>query len=176
MVKLVRATDGMDVPSGSVSLAMSDGRAGEFKYGPLANAVTLAAHTAYYLVSQETNGGDQWYDFNTRLRTTAAGSCDAAVVSGNGDTWTLAAGPNQSFGPVDFTYETPSLMIGGLTNGRFQLTFLGQPGDNYVLEASDDLRSWMPRSTISLPEAGSGLWTELIPLTGSAGFFRARVK
>src|SRR5262249_18484274 len=84
LVKLVQASDGMDVPNGSVSVATTTGTAGQFQYGTLASAVTLAANTSYYLVSQESSGGDQWYDFNTVLTTTAAGSCNGAVYAGGG--------------------------------------------------------------------------------------------
>ena len=61
IVKLVQAANGADVPGGSVSVSMVGGVAGQFKYIALGSPVTLQANTAYYLVTQEVNGGDQWY-------------------------------------------------------------------------------------------------------------------
>jgi hypothetical protein len=70
-VKFVTASNGTDVAGGSVSINMSTGTPSNgFKYVALAAPITLAANTAYYLVSQETSGGDQWYDSNTVLTTT----------------------------------------------------------------------------------------------------------
>jgi hypothetical protein len=70
-VKFVTASNGTDVAGGSVSINMSTGTPSNgFKYVTLAAPITLAANTAYYLVSQETSGGDQWYDSNTVLTTT----------------------------------------------------------------------------------------------------------
>jgi hypothetical protein len=60
MVKLVNSSSGTDVPNGSVSIALSGATAGQFKFGLLANPITLSANTSYYVVSQETPGGDQW--------------------------------------------------------------------------------------------------------------------
>ncbi|MFA7345158.1 MAG: DUF4082 domain-containing protein, partial [Terrimicrobiaceae bacterium] len=58
-VRLARVSDGAVL--GSVSIATSGAPVG-FKYATLATPVTLAANTAYYVMSQETSGGDQWYD------------------------------------------------------------------------------------------------------------------
>ena len=73
---------------GSVSINTAAGSASNgFKYAALAAPITLAANTAYYVVSQETSGADQWYDFNTTLTTTAV-----ATVNGGGqrtnNSWT----------------------------------------------------------------------------------------
>jgi hypothetical protein len=101
IVKLVRASTQTDVPNGSVSITMSGGSAGQFKYGTLASAVTLSANTAYYLVSQETAGGDQWGNFNTTVTTTADGTCDGAVYFGSGYPWSVIGGANHTYVPVD---------------------------------------------------------------------------
>ncbi len=61
-LKLVQANNGADVPGASVSVSMAGGVSGQFKYVSLASPVTLQANTAYYVVSQEASGGDQWYD------------------------------------------------------------------------------------------------------------------
>ena len=103
-VKLVNAATGTDIAGGSVSLNLSAGTASNgFKYAPLAAPLTLAANTAYYLVSQETNGGDQWYDSNTVVSTTAIASVNNAIQRPN-NTWQAAGSTNNSFGPVNFKY------------------------------------------------------------------------
>jgi chitodextrinase len=45
-VKLVRASDEMDVPGGSVSIAMSEGTAGQFQYGSLGSLTRTGSTTA----------------------------------------------------------------------------------------------------------------------------------
>src|SRR5262249_19721089 len=82
-VKLVRTSDGQDVPGGAVAISMSGGTAGQFQYGSLSTAVTLAAGTTYWVVSQETAGGDSWYDWNTHV-TTSAVAVNNAVIWGSG--------------------------------------------------------------------------------------------
>jgi uncharacterized repeat protein (TIGR02543 family) len=101
-VKLVKASDGTDVTGGSVAIAMSGGTAGQFKYGSLGSPVTLAAGTAYWVLSQETAGGDRWYDWDTKVTTTGV-AADNAVAWGTGlGAWNTYAVANQAFVPVDF--------------------------------------------------------------------------
>ena len=103
-VKLVNASNGADVPGGGVSIAMAGGTAGQFTYASLANAITLPANTAYYLVSLETPGSDRWATSNTTVTTTAAATCNGALLS-NGSSWTLRLPANTTFGPVNFKYQ-----------------------------------------------------------------------
>jgi hypothetical protein len=66
--------------------------------------VTLAAGTAYLLLSQETSGGDSWYDWDTTMTTTAA-AADNAVAWGTGvGDWHTLTVANRAHGPVNFTY------------------------------------------------------------------------
>ncbi|MCX6922949.1 MAG: aryl-sulfate sulfotransferase, partial [Verrucomicrobia bacterium] len=51
------ASDGVDVPGGSVAVAMSGGTEGQFQYGSLSSPVTLAGGTTYWVLSQETAAG-----------------------------------------------------------------------------------------------------------------------
>jgi hypothetical protein len=103
-VKLVRASDQTDVPGGGVAIAMSGGTAGQFRYGRLSNPVTLAAGTAYWVLSQEVAGGDAWYDWNTTVTTTSV-AVDNAVAWGTGPgAWNTYTVPNRSFVPVNFSY------------------------------------------------------------------------
>src|SRR4030095_2328212 len=88
VVKLVRASDQVDVPNGAVSLPMTGGSADQFKYGGLSSPVTLGAGTAYYLVSQEINGGDQWHELSS-MTTTSVATCDSAAYFGGGYPWSV---------------------------------------------------------------------------------------
>ncbi|HEX8428735.1 PA14 domain-containing protein [Hymenobacter sp.] len=113
-VKLVAASNGADVASGAVAVNMAGGTEDQFSYVPLANPVTLAANTAYYLVSEETNGGDYWHDSNTAVTTDAIAVCNGPV-SGIGNVFTPEANkPNFTYVPLDFHYTNASSL--GLRN------------------------------------------------------------
>ena len=81
--------NGQDVSGASVSVSMSGGTAGNFVYASLPASVTLNANTTYYIVSQETQGGDQWYDLNTTIQTTNVASETTGVWSSDGATYNL---------------------------------------------------------------------------------------
>ncbi|MFZ0062361.1 MAG: hypothetical protein WAL47_10020, partial [Pyrinomonadaceae bacterium] len=76
-VKLVRASDSVDLAS--VSIPMSGGTAGQFKYANLATPVTLAANTSYYIASKEQKNGDYWHDSNTVVSSTSAATVNGRV-------------------------------------------------------------------------------------------------
>src|ERR1019366_8223400 len=114
-VKLVRVSDGGDVPNGSATVSLPGGGSpGQFVYAPLSSVVTLAANTAYYLVGQETSGGDQWDDLGP---VTAAGAVTvnsaATFLAGFG--FTAVGGANNSYVPVNLLYTVagtpPSVSI-----------------------------------------------------------------
>jgi hypothetical protein len=104
-VKLVRQSDGADVPGATARVSMDSCLPGQFVYGSFASVVTLAANTTYYLVSQEFggSGNDFWYDYGN---ITAAGvvSIDAAIYW-NGFNWTPIPGKSQSYVPVNLLYS-----------------------------------------------------------------------
>jgi hypothetical protein len=62
-VTLINATTGATLATASIATAGATPN--QFKYTSLAAPVTLTANTSYYLLSEETAGGDQWYDFST---------------------------------------------------------------------------------------------------------------
>ena len=70
----------------------------------LPGVITLPANTAYYLVSQETPGGDRWATSNTTITTTPAATCNGALLS-NASSWTLRPPANSTFGPVNLKYQ-----------------------------------------------------------------------
>jgi hypothetical protein len=97
-VKLVNASTGADVPGASMTVSMAGGIAGQFSYTDLVNAVPLTPNASYYLVSQETSGGDQWYDYGT-VATSTSGTVTGAVYSSDGVNWLTAAKGNNSYVP-----------------------------------------------------------------------------
>ena len=74
---------------------------GAFAYGRLFYPVTLAANAAYYLVSQEINGGDQWYDSATTVTSTGLVANIDGGVWWNGSSWNQVGGANHTYVPVD---------------------------------------------------------------------------
>ena len=153
---------------GSVSLAMSGGTAGQFKYANLSSPVVLAAGAVYYVVSQETSGGDYWYNYDTTVTTTTVAAEQSDVYSPGGGVWTPYGIAGQTFVPVDFKYSNPSaspdsgfpagdfgtvsvnLTVEGLRFGKTGIGFQlpRQLGKRYVVESSADLIHWLPLSTI----------------------------
>lgn len=126
-VKIVRAADLTDLPGGTVSVPMSGGTAGSFKYVNLLAPLILEANTTYYIVSEESLSGDYWYDLDTKVTTTSVASVDGAVYS-VGSAWIPLGAPNRSYGPVDFIYELaigpvgPSVsIVSPITGDRFRL-------------------------------------------------------
>jgi RHS repeat-associated protein len=72
---------------------------------PLAAPVTLSANTSYYLVSQEVNGGDIWYDFNSTLGHTWAASIGNAAFNGGAPPYYSYGSVNNGYGPVNLKYD-----------------------------------------------------------------------
>src|SRR5215831_2759897 len=140
-LKLVKASDGTDIPGSSISLAMTGGTAGQFKYVTLPAPVLLLANTAYYVVSQETSGGDQWYDSNTSLTVTSAATVNSGIFR-NGTTWTTGGTTNNSFLPVDFKYVVASATYrlhkeASTTTNLFQLKPVGPDGTALAIKTSE---------------------------------------
>jgi len=103
LVKLVNAATGVDIPGGSA--VVSGGTAGTFTYTPLASPVTLDANGIYYLLSEETEGGDQWYGNNTTVQSSAGAVVSGAAYFGGPYPYTVSPNSaNHSFGPVDLKY------------------------------------------------------------------------
>jgi hypothetical protein len=104
-VKLVNASDGTDVPGGSVSI-VSSGTGGQFQYATLSKPVVLSAGAAYYVVSSESSGGDSWYYSDTRVTTTSAAAELSAVWGYGAGQWYVNGAAGQSYVPIDFKYTT----------------------------------------------------------------------
>jgi hypothetical protein len=80
-LKIVAASTGVDVTGASVTVNTAGTAVGPFVYSALPNPITLTPNTTYYFLSQETWGGDQWYDYDTVAQTTSDASLVAAVWS-----------------------------------------------------------------------------------------------
>jgi len=104
-LKLVDGDTGVDIPGGSVTVDTTTGTPGAYLYGALQNPVILAANASYFVVSQETVGGDQWFDKDTSAQTTGDAALLGAVFTTGGTTYTDAPGSfGHMYGPVDFKY------------------------------------------------------------------------
>jgi hypothetical protein len=104
-VKFVNISDGgTDVPGGSAVVNMAGCTAGQFVYAALSTPITLPAGNNYYLVSQEQNGGDQFYDQGGISATTDAAVTHAVYFSGS--SWITPGGANTSYVPPTFAYTT----------------------------------------------------------------------
>ncbi len=131
IVKLVHAGDGTDVAGGSVNITLPAGTAGQLTYSQLPSPVTLAANTAYYLVSQETLGADQWYDIGS-ITTTNVASVKGPVYW-NGFTWVPVNFVNAAYVPVSLQYSTASPTTVSITAPAAGTTV---SGNNVALSAS----------------------------------------
>lgn len=112
MLKIINAATGLAVPGGSVTVAMTGGEPGAFKYAALPSPVTLLAGATYYFVSLEQRGGDYWHDLDTVITTTGAGSVLGGIYASGAGAWRANGGAGRAYVPVDFQYEAsgqPSL-------------------------------------------------------------------
>jgi hypothetical protein len=94
----------------SVSVSMSGATAGTFKQANLGTPIVLTAGHAYWLMSDEVTGGDQWYG-NIDVTTTAVASVNTGGFAVGGQTceshsgpWISAYGTSQIYIPLTFGY------------------------------------------------------------------------
>ena len=107
-LKLVRG-DGTDCPGGSTVLNTAGLTVGQFGYAPVTNPVVLEANSVYYLLSQETAGGDFWYDLGASSVTSSAAVLGGGVLSPtNSGVYTVTGNSNQTYGPLDFRFTPGS--------------------------------------------------------------------
>lgn len=199
IVKIVNASTGNDVVGASVSINMTLGSAANgFKYMALPAPITLAANSAYYIVSQEASGGDQWYDSNTILTTTGVASVNNAIQR-SGTSWVAAGSGNNSYVPVDFKYSAstppPSATYhlhseaSGIT-GRFQLKTAAPDAPSIAKSLLDlkgygsgeyyiaffDTQSGVPNKTGVIPTGATSTFTLWMKNAGTAGTMYPRVQ
>lgn len=78
-------TDVTGTSLGSCSLNTSGQTAGAYAYCTLGSSVSLSNTIQYLMFSQESSGGDQWYDDNTAITVTSAAtvaSSEFGTISG----------------------------------------------------------------------------------------------
>jgi hypothetical protein len=95
---LIANSSGTTLTSATVN--MSGCSAGNFIYTTISN-YALPASTSYYLTSQESNGGDQWYDATSVTSTAAVTINDACYYSGS---YTTIGATGYSYVPVNLKY------------------------------------------------------------------------
>lgn len=129
-VKIVNAATGVDVPGASVSISMSGGTAGSFIYANPSSPIVLSANTSYYLLTQETSGGDQWYDFtNTTATTNWVAALSGGVYGSSGSYSVVGGSAGHMYGPVDFQYAVaPTNYITASTLGTLRNNYSGWVG------------------------------------------------
>jgi hypothetical protein len=106
-VEIIDAETGTMVPTAVVVVSLT-GHNDVFVSADLPGTITLTAGKRFYIVSEETTGGDQFFDSDTVLTTRS----DAAVVSpvyfdSTVQNWVLLGNPGSSYGPVNFGYDKP---------------------------------------------------------------------
>ncbi|HEU5080847.1 MAG TPA: DUF4082 domain-containing protein [Opitutaceae bacterium] len=110
VVKIVNTSG---VTLGSASVATSGATADQFKYAALTNPVTLSANSSYYIVSEETNGGDYIRGSGTVLSHTGVAMINNAVRSTDGVTFTNEGTTDNCSGPVSFEYYIEATFVTG---------------------------------------------------------------
>ena len=108
LMKIVDGATGVDLPGASVSVATAGGTVGSFVYANLSSPIGLNAGSTYYILTQETSGGDKWDDYNnTVVQTTSDATAKSAVYS-SGASYFVIGSTGQTYGPVDFQYIVSS--------------------------------------------------------------------
>jgi hypothetical protein len=103
-MKLVDGATKADVPGSAITLNIAGAQAGMFAYAALAAPVTLNAGADYYLICQEAAGGDQFFDSNTAVTTTAVASKVYAVNGDGAGNYTTSPNAGTVYGPLDIQY------------------------------------------------------------------------
>lgn len=101
-IKIVAAANAADL--GSVAVSMPAAPIYDFAYESLSPPVKLNAFGLYYIVSEETNGGDQWYHRDTSVETTDVADVLSGVYNYGSPPYILEGVAKQTYGPVDFRY------------------------------------------------------------------------
>ncbi|MBV9743319.1 MAG: immunoglobulin domain-containing protein, partial [Acidobacteriia bacterium] len=187
-VKIVNAATGGDIPGASATVSMTGVPAGTFAYGNLSTPVTLSSNATYYVLTQETSGGDTWYDYNTTVQTNSAASVGGAVYNTSGG-YTVTGSAAHSYGPVDIIYtistSAPAFFVTATYTGTVRNNFTGWVGASVTIGAQPVAVTQLGRfclngnggtHTVKLVNAASGLdvpgGSAVVNMAGgAAGFF-----
>ena len=102
-VKIVDAATNTDIPGAVSSINTSGATTGTFVYSLLPAPVTLNANTNYFVLSQETLGGDQWYNNDTATQTAADATLNGSAFGADAPFFP-AGSSGFMYVPVDFKY------------------------------------------------------------------------
>jgi hypothetical protein len=135
-VKFVNAATGSDVPGASVALNMAGCSPGQFQYAPLSAPVTLPAGGTYYLVSQEFQGGDRWY--NAGPVAPSPGATVNGTVYSSRANWIGGGSANTSYVPPSFQYtalppDPNSPFVTGFSSNSLRNNFTGWVGMKVIV-------------------------------------------
>jgi hypothetical protein len=99
----ITTADGTVIVSAVVD--MTAGSDATYVYASCSPTV-LSASGVYFVLSSETNGGDQWYDINTSVTPTLAATVnDGAFQTNCTGSPNATGGSNKSYVPVNFKYS-----------------------------------------------------------------------
>jgi hypothetical protein len=104
IVKIVDAATGMDVGL-PVTIQMPSGPENDYAFEPMYQTATLMATRTYYVVSEERDGGDLWYDLPNRSTTTNVAQLNSGISKRFTEaSYSAFGGANEMYGPVNFRY------------------------------------------------------------------------
>lgn len=159
----------------SASVATSGAPAGAYKAATI-TPVMLEGNSKYVLMSQETNGGDQWYNNDTTVTPSSVATMNGAVSTATTCPAAAAAsGGNVSFGPVNFDYVSsasavPHTLINSQNIGTLRNNFSGCVGFQFTVGASNITLTGIGRWVTS---GNSG--SHLLYVTDTSGAVKASV-
>lgn len=102
---IYQAADNAIVATAYVDMSVGRADSNGFKYAALENPVTLQAGISYYVVSEETAGGDLWLERICQVVTDGACTVDGGVTR-ESEAWNLPQrpGPGYMHGPVNLLF------------------------------------------------------------------------
>ena len=106
-IQIVDADTGSRVSDGLAVVSLS-GKSDGFVSAKLDPVVTLVAGKRYYIVSEETDGGDQFFDNDTAVIAAAVATLVSPVYfDAVTARWTVLGASGHSYGPVQFHHGIP---------------------------------------------------------------------
>jgi hypothetical protein len=134
LVRIVEAESKAVLAEANVQ--MKGGMSGQFQYAQLFEPVRLQPGKTYYMLSQETFGGDYWLDGNSVATTSNLGTIDGSSFKSNDFSPRVnnyLDGPliGNSFVGLDFRYTTDDTVLSNLlNNGGFEYNTASWSGSN----------------------------------------------
>lgn len=147
------STSGATLASVPIDMGAGSADSNGFKCAALTHGVSLSPSTSYYVTSSETNGGDQWRDYNLTLTpTSGAGSIPSAVYL-YGGSYTLYGSTDNSYGPVDLYYSTGS---SGALTGTYYVDNSGSPACSDSYAGTSSSQPWCDFDNVNTSTFGPG--------------------